>query len=404
MKTRLKRLLFLLLAVVITVGLVACGGGDDKKSAVQEAIAKAEKMTEAELLEAAKAEIGDGKLSVQSQTSGTAKALKKFKEKYGIDYNEEDANNTKKDYQLYTALDVVATGQYYTDSVTIQDVRSLQQYINEGILFTYAPKDINLDAEDKQPLSSIYYNKLFLHNKKDTDFTISNVWQVAGSAEDEGHIDKLSFQNPSTENINMNFLLSLTSPRGINLLTEAYKDFYGVDYDGSEDNYANIGYKYIAEFLKNVKTYHTSDTTTIKEVIPADNTEQERVIVYGAFAKYKDLIKALNNDAEEAAEVLAWEMAIKGFKGFLYKMYTVIPATAKYPYTACLFHRYLLTEEGFAAGWGGQYGYYSANPEVPIHEGDKPLSYWKETCIIEDGQYLSTVKNSLVSFIQSNIK
>lgn len=402
MKSFFRRVITLGLSLFFMAGVTSCEPrGETNKVAV--AIEKAEKMSHDELVEAAKKEIGTNKLAVQSQTSGTAKALVKFKEVYDIDYDEEAASSTKKDYQLYTALDVVATGQYFADTVTIQDVRSLQQYIDEGILYSYSPSDLNLADEDKAPLASIYYNKLFLYNKKNTSFTMTNVWQVAGSADDAGHLNKLSFQNPATENINMNFLLSLTSPRGIEMLTSAYKKFYGVDYDGSQDNFPNIGYKYLEEFLKNVETWHTSDTRTIKDNLRLDVEGEERIVVFGAFAKYKDLIKALDNDAEEAARMLAWDMDIDGFKGFLYKMYTVIPATAKYPYTAALFNRFVLTEVGFNAGWGGQYGYYSANPDVPIHQGDKPLSYWKETCIIEDEAYLSTVKNSLISFVQANI-
>lgn len=392
-------LVFGLFGALVTV-VTGCGNNTDK-GAVELAIEKASKMTEAELVEAAKAEIGSNKLMVQSQTSGTAKAMAAFKEKYGIDYDADFVGSTKKDYQLYTALDVVASGKYYADMVMIQDARSLSQYMSEGILLNYVPSDIKLAEEDTKPLASVYFNKLFLYNKENTDFTIENVWQLAGSNSDAKHISKLSFQSPATENINMNFLLMMTSPDGIARLTKAYKDYYGVDYVDTNE-YTNIGYKYIAEFLKNVSTYHSSDTTAIKETLPNDSQE-ERTVFYGAFAKYKDLIKNLGNDAERAAAILGWEHEMSGFKGFLYKMYTVIPATAKYPYASSLFIRYMLTQEGFDAGWADQYGYYSANSEISIMEGDKPLSYWKETCLVENGSYLSTVKNSAVSFIQANI-
>ena len=396
---QVKKIFMVMFFVLAAIALIGCGGGGGDKDRVKTALEKASKMTEAELLAAAKEEIGTNKLSIQSQTSGTAKALVGFKAKYGIDYDEEAAKATKKDYQLYTALDVVSAGKYYTDMVMIQDVRSLKQYMLEGIVYNYVPSDIELAAEDKEPLASVYFNKLFLYNKKDTTFKIENVWQMAGSAEDAKHIGKLSFQSPATENINLNFLLSLTGPSGVEKLTAAYKAYYGKDYV-DEEGYTNIGYKYIAEFLKNVTTFHTSDTTAIKEAIPND-TGEERTVFYGAFAKFKDLMKAQGE--AEAIEMLGWEDDVNGFKGFLYKMYTMVPATAKYPYAAALFIRYLLTEEGFAAGWGGQYGYYSANPLVPIQEGDKPLSYWKLHALIEDGSYLSTVKNSTISFINSNL-
>jgi hypothetical protein len=75
----------------------------------------------------------------------------------------------------------------------------------------------------------------------------------------------------------------------------------------------------------------------------------------------------------------------------------------KYPYATCLYVRYLMTSEGFTAGWGGEYGYYSANPANDIKEGDKTIDYWKANCLVEDGDYLPTVKNSVVSFVNACI-
>jgi hypothetical protein len=232
-----------------------------------------------------------------------------------------------------------------------------------------------------------------------------NVWQLAGKSTDSGHISKSSFQSPTGENINMNFLLSMTSPSGITLLKSAYKDFYGSDYVDSAD-YVNIGYKYIKEYIANISTFHTSDTTAVKATLPADT---DNTVFYCAFAKYKDMIKAMKTAggltdeaaATKAAATLGWQDEIKGFKGFLYKMYPMIPATVKYPYATALFVRYMMTEEGFKAGWGNEYGYYSANPANPIMTGDKTIAYWKSCCLVEDGTYLPTVKNSLISFVNS---
>lgn len=395
----MKKLLIAVLTVFMLFLVVSCSN-TNKSNKVKEAIAKAEKMTEKELAEAAKKEIGDNEFQIQSQSSGAAKALVGFKKKYNINYNKKDATSSKKDYQLYTALGVVQNGNHYTDYVLIQDARTLKSYVDSGILLNYVPKDIKLDEEDKQPLSAIYLNKLFLFNQKDTTFKIDNVWQLAGKKSDANHINKLSFQNPSTENINMNFLLQLTSPANIEMLAKAYKSFYGKEYV-KEEQYENIALKFITEFLKNVSVWHTSDTTTVKDVISTDHANSERFIVYAPLAKYKDLIKQLNNNTELAAEILGWKKEITGFNGFLYKMYSSIPSTSNYPYTACLFARYLLTPEGFDAGWGGRYGYYSANSEAKLYKDDKPLSYWKKHCIIEDATHLSTIKNNTLEYIRS---
>ena len=54
---------------------------------------------------------------------------------------------------------------------------------------------------------------------------------------------------------------------------------------------------------------------------------------------------------------------VEGYNGFTYNTYLSIPKTSKLPYTACLFARYILTEEGFKAGWK-DVGYSSPNSKV----------------------------------------
>ena len=394
----MKKFLVFLLLLVLGFSLVGCKKGDTK---VQKAVEAASKMTEKELLEAAKKEIGDGTFVVETQASGVAKALAKFTEKYGIKHDSERAKSAKKDAQLYEALGVVYSNQYYADMVVIQDARQLAQIISEKIIYKYIPNqnEIKLDKDDLDPLATVYYNRLFLYNKKDTSFTIKNVWQLAGKEGESGHISDFSMQRPVNDNINMNFLLSLTSKEGIERLTKAYKAFYGKDYE-EDPKYPNIAYKYISELIGNVSVWHDSDTTAVKSVLPQD-TKPSRTVFFSAFAKYKNLVK--EKGADVAKEVFGWEHEMEGFKGFLYKMYSVVPKTAKYPYTACLFARYLLTEEGFNSAFGDQYGYYSPNASILPKEGDKPLSYWKKVCLIEDGNYLASLKQEVANYIKSRV-
>ena len=90
---------------------------------------------------------------------------------------------------------------------------------------------------------------------------------------------------------------------------------------------------------------------------------------------------------------------MEGFNGFVYNMWMLIPETAQLPYTACLFIHYLLSEEGYKAGWGGVLGYYSANQNIPSVEGDPALTEWKEKCIVEDVEYLDSAYRTAVKFI-----
>src|SRR5690554_3309005 len=153
--------------------------------------------------------------------------------------------------------------------------------------------------------------------------------------------------------------MSLTSPQGIAKLTDAYQKFYGKAYV-DEPGYKNIGYKYITEYLTNITTWHSSDTTAVTETLVQD-TANPRTVFYASFTKHKGLSSQLapkdesfgtkeERDAEGvrlANEILSYDIELEGFNGYLYKMFTVIPKTSKYCYTACLFARYMLTEEAF---------------------------------------------------------
>ena len=80
-------------------------------------------------------------------------------------------------------------------------------------------------------------------------------------------------------------------------------------------------------------------------------------------------------------------------------MWTLIPVTAKLPYTACLFIKYIHSEEGYNAGWGGILGYYSSNQNIPSVEGDPALEVWKQQCIVEDVEYIDSAYATVVKFI-----
>lgn len=84
-------------------------------------------------------------------------------------------------------------------------------------------------------------------------------------------------------------------------------------------------------------------------------------------------------------------------------MWALIPRTARLPYTSSLFIRYLLSEEGFNKGWGGILGYYSPNQLIPSAEGDLPLASWKESCIVEDVNYIDASYATVIKFINMQL-
>ncbi len=390
------------------LSMTSCNG--KKESETQKVVEEASTLTYAELLEKAKAEIGDGTLQTYGNSSQLEKALTKFTEETGI-----KTQNTKKgDAETYTELSTAfSSGTYVADMVLLQDGNKLQnEMLNLDYLVNFVPKDekANIAADDQEPLAAVYLNKVFMYNNTNYDGTnadtatagaltnyMTNVWQLAGSKEDTGHIHDTSFKAPSTENVNMNFLVMLTSKEWVTKLTAAYKAFYGHDYV-PEAKYENIAYKWIAEFLSNTQR-HSSDGTACKDVAKGKSGAMALVNLN----KNKDL-KATGVAAEDKANLTyparELEDNLQGFGGFCYKMYAMVADNAKYPYTACAFINYLLSKAGFGAAWGALDGYYSANKTADIASTDKELAWWKTRLVIEDPEYVSKNYRDVFEFVQ----
>lgn len=98
-----------------------------------------------------------------------------------------------------------------------------------------------------------------------------------------------------------------------------------------------------------------------------------------------------------------WNNDVEGFPGFVYNMWTMIPATCKMPYTACLFTRYLLSDEGYQAGFGGILGYYSGNTTIASVAGDPDVATWRQKAIVEDVDYINSVYATAVKFINQQL-
>ena len=74
----------------------------------------------------------------------------------------------------------------------------------------------------------------------------------------------------------------------------------------------------------------------------------------------------------------------------------MIASNAKYPYTACLYVNYLMSEEGYQNVFGKDMGSYSANSAIGISEnavsyGDEPLAYWQDCTVVEDPAHIQSV-------------
>ena len=435
----MKKALTIMCASLLSLGvvsMVSCNSTSGTGNETADVVAKASKMSLKELEEAAKAEMeaSNDTFKVVGLTSTLARGLKKFCEIYTwLPAEKTYCNNGYKDYQLLTALDQ-AEQTYFADFALVQDARSLADYAESGILHNYVPSDyaeMGLAEKDTLPLKGIHFNKIFFVNKT-LGVDLHNIWQLAGRDTDEGHLDNLSFQSPVTEQINMSFLLSLYDEANAPKLAAAYKKYYGKDFatsdwkdkDGKE-LYTSIGDCYVTTFINNISVFHSSDGTAMKETQCKEVKVEGKdpFVYYGAFAKMKDAAGRnydLDKDGKEetnAMTTVGWDLAIEGFNGFMYTMYSQIVNNAKHPYTACLYARFILTPEFYtsvmysdstpnkAGQASNMYGYYypCASTTVGVNDNDWTKETWMQKSIIEDYNYLKTVKTAQITKIQSLI-
>lgn len=380
---------------------------------VETAIEAAKGMSLAELEAAAKAELEANPgltFKADSLTSGVEKALAGFEKKYKWAAGR-TAYNDKKGSEYQPQLSYAQkTNAYIADFVMIQDASFLKNaMLDTGFLLSYSPsgEEFDFDPDDVDPQVGITFNKVFIYdNSVVGNEQLRNVWQMTG---EDGMtlsaVHNVSFQTPLIEDVNMNFLIMLTSDEACRRLEAAYRSYFGKDYDpaGNDEYYENIGYKFVAEFLRNVKYWHVSDT---KEIKALDTYADDGRIIFAGLNKLKDyeyFKPEYNNTGDSYLRTVTasgWNTRVAGFDGFIYRMWSLIPRTAKLPYTACLFIRYLLSDEGYRAGWGGVPGYYSSNNKnPPTMQGDPKLRIWKKQCIVEDMDYLDKSYRGVVKFI-----
>lgn len=259
----------------------------------------------------------------------------------------------------------------------------LVNYVNDTF------KD-GVDEDDLVPLVHQYTNKLFIWNNTagDSAPAITNVWELT----EEKFKDKIYYKSPNAEQVNMNFLIMLTQDTWVTKMEEAYKAYFGTDYVKS-DEYENASYEWIAKFLDNADTTsYTSDTKLAAGLSDATNSDKLGLFV---LSKLRDSSVTADN-----LTVGAWtDESITPFAGFMYAIYAQIASKGPRPYTAMLFTNYLMSAEGFAP-WSSAIGAYSGNQNVAANENDqKDLAFYKANLVVEDGEYINSVKVEVTDWI-----
>jgi len=384
------------------------GGGNNNGNLKNATIEEAEGLTYEELLAKAREEVGDNTIQVFGNSSQLEKALTKFQEETGI-----KVKNTKLgDADLYNQLGTAfQANKYVADMVLLQDGNMLQsEMLDPGYLLNFIPKEASttIAKDDTTPMAAVYLNKVFMYNNNtaSNDHSLknylTNVWQLAGTKSDTGHISNTSFKTPTTENVNMNFLTMLTSKEWVNKLETAYEAFYGKKYV-KEDKYKNIGYKWIAEFLTNSQA-HSSDGTACTKV--AEGVTGSMALVN--YNKIKELKVSDGYGSQDVSNLSFPSLeldadggkVVNGFGGFCYKMYSMVAANAKYPYAACALVSYITSKAGFENAWGAKAGYYSTNNTTTIASNDKEIAWWKERLVIEDPEVVANNYEDVSMFVK----
>ncbi|MDD5884844.1 MAG: hypothetical protein PUC66_02245 [Erysipelotrichaceae bacterium] len=385
----MKKTKFVLALFSLPLLLTSCGGKGSDNSLENNIFTEAASWTNAQLLEKAKAETGD--FYAYGNTSRIANAVENFIAAYpelGLDKNH--AIGTKlKDVEIFTKVSSEYTAHDTSKNaslVLIQDSAQLNSYRKSTSMFVNYVNDSfrnNVAEDDLVPLVQQYTNKLFIWNNTagESAPAFTNVWALTEAK----YKDKIYFKSPDSEQVNMNFLITLTKDSWVKKMEEAYKAYYGKDYVKSAD-YKNASYEWIAKFLKNADTAsYTSDTKMAQGVADASNSDKVGLFV---LSKLRD-----SSVRSENLTVGAWtEQSITPFAGFMYAIFSQICAKAPRPYTAMLFTNYLMSSEGFAP-WGGAIGAYSGNQSVKENENDKKnLAFYKQNLVVEDAEYINSVK------------
>ena len=390
----MKRILALLLALTLTLGLCAAASAET----VEEALKAAAGMTNEELYEKAKEEAAaGGQLNFYSTTSFAEKAANNFMKDYPelngkVVYAEIDDGET---YTILTST--IGSGvKDSADVVLTQNGPDLKTYLlDEGLTYSYFPEALKADVDEinQEPAIVTFINSLFIYHNGNGSLNLTNVWELT----EEKWKDKVFFKDPTKETVNINFLIMLTSPAWTEKLSRAYEAYYGKAWEAN--GFESPAYQWIDGFLKNVNYTYTSASkmaTGIASGTPGN---------LGLFVFSK--LRKVDEADRGKLTVVQFENDVDCFSGLMYPIYATVCKDTECPYTCALFINYLLSEDGFAGekSWNSNQGYYSPNTSIKKPEGlmDEPFEYWQDKLVLEDMDYLYEHYIDVYEFIATRV-
>ena len=402
----MKKLFALLLAVLMVLSLAGCsgnGGETPKEEPKEERAAE----TFEELLAAG---IANGnKLTVYTTHSVAVSALEAFMIKYapGIEYEGQQIGDTN---QVTQVAQEVKEGVAGADIIFIQDgARVLTDLVEEEYVYNWYNEEIkSLVGADCEPLLVWdYCNKVIMYNNGGentySEGDINNIWY----ATDPANKGAFWMKDPTTEGVNMNFLVNLTSDENAAKLAEAYKAYYGKDIELDADC-KNAGYQFIKMIYKNDMMLGSSDSTIAKDIAAAEKP-QSGLLTLNKYLKSR----AETAEGSGVYNLLYTKDDVNPFAGFIYPIYALQVANADNPELAKAFLIWLYSKEGWYGdgemtvadggvykGMQGRYGDYSGNTSNPNAEGDMSVVEWKKILVQEDARQAAEYRADVEDFIQ----
>lgn len=429
------------------------GSGDAELTEVQKVVAEAEKLDRDALYKKAAEELGTTNTFHFLATSSRGGKVKgKFVEAlqaYNSDITESQIDyQTTVDGKIYTTLNAeIEAG--ITDGYSaalLQDGYQLQTKGIEKGYVNYIPREwsegtgINVER-DSNPFSLQFNFKTLMFNNANNDVTIDNIWDITASK----YKGKLDTMDPTNENVNMDWLIQLTSDENCDLLIEAFNDSTNdAKSEITVDDYSKYGDKrkyamaFMAKFIENA-VFYADDGAAVNQLAKAPGdlgwivySKIQNISETADISKKNIVIAALGNENTDGTTAT---MQIKGFGGFMYKHYLMLMPESPLPWTSCAFINFLSTTADGYAKWASDVGDYPTLPSINIDRtknghgtldtsGDSytwtqdstkdnvfpclndPDSDWwinKANSIVETPSYIAQYYNVVMSFIQTCI-
>jgi hypothetical protein len=385
----MKKFVAMMLALVMVLGLVACGGsatpattGED--SAVKQVIKEAQGMTLEELAKKAIEESNGATFYGVGNSSRGKSALPLFIEylqtidpNYTLNFEWQQPKNNK----IFDQLTADSLKDKGTFAVTlIQDGNQIEsKMVKTGILDTFIPLDWananGIKAEDYKgylPLQTL--NKVFEYNCTGTK-TFTNCWDFV--AEGEHGL----FMDVDSEIVGKNFLYMLTQEKYAGYLKEAFdkldadKQAYfkpvieSLEADAKDLGLGANGAYALAWIKLWVESYMAveDDGPICNTLVSSSATDQFGLLVYSKLRSVEESDTVSKNNIK----VAAYQDGFEGIGGYGYCHYMFVPDNSPLPWTACAFIAYITcTVDGFSA-WGKDMGGYSSNPTVAAGTEEK---------------------------------